>query len=117
MTRRHRWRRPRCDLALRVAQLTATRAAALDAHATELRRIERSLHDGTQNRMVAVTVLLGAARRAVARDPSRADAILEQAQSAAEQALADGRGERTRTADPASSASAAAPRHTTGRSP
>ncbi|MFF7653195.1 sensor histidine kinase [Streptomyces sp. NPDC007983] len=80
------------DLALRVAQLTATRAAALDAHATELRRIERSLHDGTQNRMVAVTVLLGAARRAVARDPSRADAILEQAQSAAEQALAELRG-------------------------
>ena len=83
---------PGTDLALRVAQLTATRAAALDAHATELRRIERSLHDGTQNRMVAVTVLLGAARRAVARDPSRADALLEQAQSAAEQALAELRG-------------------------
>ena len=54
-------------------QLTATRAAALDAHATELRRIERSLHDGTQNRLVAVTVLLGAARRALARDPAGAD--------------------------------------------
>jgi signal transduction histidine kinase len=77
------------DLALRVAQLTSTRAAALDAHATELRRIERSLHDGTQNRMVAVTVLLGAARRAVARDPSAADAMLEQAQGAAEQSLAE----------------------------
>ncbi|MEO3886433.1 sensor domain-containing protein [Nonomuraea sp. B5E05] len=35
------------DLSVRVAQLTATRSAALDAHATELRRIERSLHDGT----------------------------------------------------------------------
>ena len=70
-------------------QLTATRAAALDAHATELRRIERSLHDGTQNRLVAVNVLLGAARRAVARDPAAADAILERAQDAAEQALAE----------------------------
>ncbi|MFB9840160.1 sensor histidine kinase, partial [Actinoallomurus acaciae] len=60
------------DLSLRVAQLSATRAAALDAHATELRRIERSLHDGTQNRLVAVTVLLGATRRALARDPSSA---------------------------------------------
>ncbi|MFI6335974.1 sensor histidine kinase [Streptomyces sp. NPDC050535] len=80
---------PGTDLALRVAQLTSTRAAALDAHATELRRIERSLHDGTQNRMVAVTVLLGAARRAVERDPSGADAMLEQAQGAAEQALAE----------------------------
>ena len=51
---------PGTDLSLRVAELTATRAAALDAHATELRRIERSLHDGTQNRLVAVD---GAARR------------------------------------------------------
>ncbi|MBX9246346.1 sensor domain-containing protein, partial [Actinotalea ferrariae] len=80
---------PGTDLALRVAQLTATRAAALDAHVAELRRIERSLHDGTQNRLVAVTVLLGAARRAVARDPSRAEEILERAQGAAEDALAE----------------------------
>ncbi|MEV6979678.1 sensor domain-containing protein [Sphaerisporangium sp. NPDC051017] len=77
------------DLALRVAHLTATRAGALDAHAAELRRIERSLHDGTQNRIIAVTVLLGAARRAVARDPSTAEEILERAQDAAEQALSE----------------------------
>ncbi|MCF6467689.1 sensor histidine kinase [Nonomuraea sp. MG754425] len=80
---------PGADLALRVAQLTATRAAALDAHATELRRIERALHDGTQNRIVAVNVLLGAARRAVARDPATADELLDRAQDAAEQALAE----------------------------
>jgi signal transduction histidine kinase len=77
------------DLSLRVAQLTATRAAALDAHALELRRIERSLHDGTQNRLVAVNVLIGTARRALARDPASADAILDRAQHAAEQALAE----------------------------
>ncbi|MYV98016.1 sensor histidine kinase [Streptomyces sp. SID3343] len=77
------------DLSLRVAQLTATRAAALDAHAVELRRIERSLHDGTQNRLVAVGILIGAARRTLSRDPSRADDVLERAQSAAEQALAE----------------------------
>ncbi|MDH6568996.1 signal transduction histidine kinase [Streptomyces sp. SAI-117] len=80
---------PDADLSLRVAELTATRAAALDAHATELRRIERSLHDGTQNRIVTVSVLLGAARRMVARDPAGADELLERAQSAAEQALAE----------------------------
>ncbi|WP_399886782.1 sensor histidine kinase [Streptomyces sp. BBFR51] len=80
---------PDTDLSLRVAELTATRAAALDAHATELRRIERSLHDGAQNRLVSVTVLLGAARRMAARDPAGADALLERAQSAAEQALAE----------------------------
>ena len=80
---------PDTDLSLRVAQLSATRAAALDAHATELRRIERSLHDGAQNRLVAVTVLLGATRRALARDPADADAMLERAQDAAELALAE----------------------------
>lgn len=80
---------PEDDLSLRVAELTATRAAALDAHATELRRIERSLHDGTQNRLVATTVLLGAARRMLTRDPAEAEVLLERAQSSAEQALAE----------------------------
>ncbi|GAA4239729.1 sensor histidine kinase [Actinomadura meridiana] len=80
---------PEADLSLRVAQLSATRAAALDAHATELRRIERSLHDGTQSRLVAVSVMLGATRRALARDPAGADAMLERAQDASEQALAE----------------------------
>lgn len=80
------------DLALRVAELTATRAAALDAHTAELRRIERSLHDGTQNRMVAVNVLVGAARRALARDPAEAEKILDRAQVATEYALAELRG-------------------------
>lgn len=83
---------PGTDLVLRVAELTATRAAALDAHATELRRVERALHDGTQNRIVAVTVLLGAARRALTRDPREAEAVLARAQDAAEQALAELRG-------------------------
>jgi signal transduction histidine kinase len=77
------------DLALRVAELTATRAGALDAHAAELRRIERSLHDGTQNRLVAVTVLIGAANRALDRNPDDAREILVRAQDAAEHALAE----------------------------
>ncbi|MBO4272102.1 sensor histidine kinase [Microbispora triticiradicis] len=77
------------DLSLRIAELSATRAAALDAHAAELRRIERSLHDGAQNRLVAVTVMLGAARRALARDRPDAEDMLERAQETAEQALAE----------------------------
>ncbi|MFB4286439.1 sensor domain-containing protein [Nonomuraea sp. ATR24] len=80
------------DLTSRVAELTATRAAALDAHATELRRIERSLHDGTQNRLVAVNVLLGAARRALERDPSTAGEPLVRAQDAVRQSLDELRG-------------------------
>ncbi|WP_205857594.1 sensor histidine kinase [Phytoactinopolyspora endophytica] len=80
---------PSVDLSHRVAELTATRAGALTAHTAELRRIERALHDGTQNRLVGVVVLLGAARRAVVRDPATADAALERAQGAAEQALGE----------------------------
>ncbi|WP_016906733.1 sensor histidine kinase [Streptomyces xiaopingdaonensis] len=80
---------PEADLSLRVAELTASRAAALDAHASELRRIERALHDGAQNRMIRVTVLLGAARRMAARDPSQAESLLEQTQTAVEDALAE----------------------------
>jgi signal transduction histidine kinase len=77
------------DMSLRIAELTATRAAALDAHAVELRRIERSLHDGAQNRLVAVNVLIGAARRALDRDPATAGEVLGRAQDAAELALAE----------------------------
>ncbi|HWS37761.1 MAG TPA: sensor domain-containing protein [Actinoplanes sp.] len=77
------------DLHLRVVELTATRAAALDAHAAELRRIERSLHDGTQNRLVALNVMIGAARRAQQRNPDAVAGILDRAQEATEQALAE----------------------------
>ncbi|GAA4892402.1 signal transduction histidine kinase [Stackebrandtia albiflava] len=80
---------PGVDLSARVSQLTASRAAALDAHAAELRRIERALHDGAQNRLVAVAMLTGAARQVVRRDPEQADPILERVQDAAEQALAE----------------------------
>ncbi|NAZ86569.1 sensor histidine kinase [Kineococcus indalonis] len=80
---------PRESLVERLAEVTATRAAALDAHATELRRIERDLHDGIQNRMVAVVVHLGAAERALRRDPVAALPFVLTAHSAADQALAD----------------------------
>ncbi|PRY61048.1 sensor histidine kinase [Glycomyces artemisiae] len=80
---------PDIDLSERVARLTATRAAALDAHAVELRRIERALHDGAQNRIVAVAVLVGAAKREVPRDPDKAVEILGRAQDTVEDALAE----------------------------
>ncbi|MEU7000385.1 sensor domain-containing protein [Nonomuraea sp. NPDC046570] len=83
---------PSIDLSQRVARLTATRAGALRAHAAELRRIERSLHDGAQNRLVAVVVMVAAARRALARDPALVDLALDRAQGAAEQALSELRG-------------------------
>lgn len=83
---------PGADLRLRVTELTATRAAALEAHTAELRRIERVLHDGAQSRLVAVSVLLGVARRAVERGDADAVQHLDRAQAAVEDALVDLRG-------------------------
>lgn len=80
---------PDTDLTSRIAELTATRAAALEAHSVELRRIERALHDGAQNRLVGVAMLTGAAQRSIHRDPDSAQAIMSQAHNAAEQALAE----------------------------
>ncbi|TWP50784.1 sensor histidine kinase [Lentzea tibetensis] len=76
-------------LVARLAEVTATRAAALEAHGTELRRIERSLHDGTQNRLVAVVMQLGMVERVLSRDPSAALPMVRGAQDAATDALAE----------------------------
>ena len=74
-------------LAARVEQLSATRAAALDAHAAELRRIERDLHDGMQARLVAVAIQLGLAQRQRGTDPGTADELVERAHAGVEQTL------------------------------
>ncbi|SMD24978.1 Signal transduction histidine kinase [Kibdelosporangium aridum] len=80
---------PRQSLVERIEEVTATRAAALEAHGTELQRIERSLHDGTQNRLVAVVMHLGMVERALRRDPESALPAVLTAQNAATDALAE----------------------------
>jgi signal transduction histidine kinase len=79
---------PSARLERRVAELTASRAAALEAHGAELRRIERDLHDETQNRIVAVAMQLGMVERALRRDPAAALPLVLRAQDAATDALA-----------------------------
>jgi len=83
---------PSVDASLRVAELTRTRADALAAHAAELERIERALHDGVQSRVVGVSVMLGLAQRRTAALAPGAEVgpaleALVAAQSAAEDAL------------------------------
>jgi signal transduction histidine kinase len=80
---------PGVVLADRVAELTATRAAALEAHGAELRRIERDLHDGTQARIAAVVLQLGIAGQLSERDPKAAQELLVKAQDTATDALAE----------------------------
>jgi signal transduction histidine kinase len=76
-------------LADRVAALTATRAAALDAHGAELRRIERDLHDGAQARLAAVIMQLGMADQLRDQDPDTARDLVRKAQDTATAALAE----------------------------
>lgn len=77
----------RSSLAERVDALTLSRAAALDAHAAELRRIERDLHDGAQNRLVAVVMMLGIAERSMQSEGGQTVEQLRRAQEAATEAL------------------------------
>ncbi|MEU4319254.1 histidine kinase [Nocardia fluminea] len=52
------------ELTQRVAQLTTTRAEVVEVIDDERRRIERDLHDGVQQRVVALSILLGRMDRA-----------------------------------------------------
>lgn len=51
------------DLRAQVAELRRSRERIVAAADTERRRIERNLHDGAQQRLVSVAILLGHARR------------------------------------------------------
>ncbi|MFC8260988.1 sensor histidine kinase [Streptomyces sp. NPDC057291] len=52
----------RSELGDRVTELTRSRVRLVDAFEAERRRIERDLHDGAQQRIVALTMTLGLAR-------------------------------------------------------
>ncbi|WP_157641168.1 sensor histidine kinase [Longispora albida] len=71
----------------RVGELAASRAGVMSAVDTERQRIERDLHDGLQQRLVALGMLLGRARRS--QDPAKAAELLAQAHAAAQQAIDD----------------------------
>lgn len=67
----------RAALEDRVRELASTRAGVIAAVDAERRRIERDLHDGLQQRLVALGMLLGRARRS--RDAERTYALVTQA--------------------------------------
>ena len=75
------------EMAERIETLESTRAGAVDAQETELRRIERDLHDGAQARLVALGMSLGMAEQKLADDPGRVGELLAEARLGAEQAL------------------------------
>lgn len=76
-------------LARRVATLETSRRTVIDTEASELRRIERDLHDGAQQRLVMLTIDLGLAADKIDTDPAAARALVAEAQDQARQALAE----------------------------
>jgi signal transduction histidine kinase len=75
------------EMAERIETLESTRAGAVDAQETALRRIERDLHDGAQARLVALGMSLGMAEQKLADDPARVGELIAEARLGAEQAL------------------------------
>ncbi|MCG5462251.1 histidine kinase [Micromonospora sp. MED01] len=75
----------RAELTRRVHELTTSRAGVIAAVDAERQRIERDLHDGLQQRLVALGMLLGRARRA--RDADRTHALLTQAHEDVQRAI------------------------------
>jgi signal transduction histidine kinase len=73
------------QLTQRVVELASTRDAVVAAVDDERRRIERDLHDGVQQRLVALGMLLGRARR----HPDRAAELVAQAHEEAQRALVE----------------------------
>ena len=65
------------ELRLQVEQLRASRARMVAAADAESRRIERDLHDGVQQHLVALAVNLQLARQLADTDPDEAKKLLE----------------------------------------
>jgi signal transduction histidine kinase len=68
-------------------QLETSRSAAVDSAEAERRRIERDLHDGAQQRLVALAATLGDARQHFDSDPETAKAMVDDAHDEAKAAL------------------------------
>ena len=74
---------PSAALRQEVERLRGSRSAAVELEASELRRIERDLHDGAQQRLVMLSIDLGLAADRLDRDPASARALVVEAQDQA----------------------------------
>jgi signal transduction histidine kinase len=86
----------RAELQHEVARVEGGRDAARVAEAASLRRLERDIHDGPQQRLVRLSMDLGRARKQLDQDPQRAaetiDAALLQARETVDELRSLSRG-------------------------
>jgi signal transduction histidine kinase len=76
-------------LQARVEELTASRDATAQAEATSLRRLERDLHDGPQQRLTRIAMDLGMVQRKFETDPDAAKAMLGEALDQTRETIAE----------------------------
>ena len=75
------------ELAARIEELETSRARVVEVGLQERRRLERDLHDGAQQRLVALRLQLALARESVADDPEDARELLAEAMDELDSAL------------------------------
>jgi len=72
-----------------IEELRASRRRLVAAQDAERRRVERNIHDGAQQQLVALAVKLRLAEQVVEKDPGKAREILAQLQTQAGETLED----------------------------
>jgi signal transduction histidine kinase len=77
------------ELAARIEELQDSRARIVEVGLAERRRLERDLHDGAQQRLVALRLHLRMARDRAAKDPDGAREMLDAAMAELDEALAE----------------------------
>ena len=77
------------ELLERLDELQASRQRIVAAQDQERRRLERNIHDGAQQQLVALAVKIRLARQLGAKDPGKANDLLEQTEAEVSEALED----------------------------
>src|SRR3954447_20686730 len=75
------------ELRARVEELQTSRARLVEVSMGERRRLERDLHDGAQQRLVALSLQLGLAQRKLSTDPTTAARLLDASRGELQRAL------------------------------
>lgn len=81
--------RLQAQLRARLEELSASRTRIVEAAQAERRRIERDLHDGSQQRLVSVAMTLGLVDSKLGSDPDGAHTFLREARTGLSGALED----------------------------
>jgi signal transduction histidine kinase len=81
--------RLQAELRVRVEELRASRARLIEAGVSERRRLERDLHDGAQQRLVALSLTLRLAQNTLRSKPQTAETLLSGAQEELALALSE----------------------------